>query len=171
MQDHYRMMAGYNAWANRRLFEAAARLPDAALGQDAGAFFGSLLGTLNHMLVADRIWMRRLAGAGEAPDRLDAILHERLADLAAAREAEDARIVAFVDGLSEEDLSGTLAYRTIADPAEVRQTLASALAHFFNHQAHHRGQAHALLTRFAGEAPSLDLLVYQRQTGIGLVPG
>ncbi len=171
MHDHDRMMAGYNAWANRRLFEAAARLSEADLTADAGAFFGSLLGTLNHMLVADRIWMRRLTGGGEAPGRLDAILHERLADLASARAAEDARIVAYVDGLSQADLAGPLSYRTLADPADVRQTLSSALAHVFNHQTHHRGQAHALLTRFSGEAPSFDLLVYQRQTGIGLLAG
>src|SRR5215468_5519967 len=85
MKDHYTSFAGYNAWANQRLYEAAARLTDAEYRADRGAFFKSMHGTLNHLLTTDRIWMQRFTGAGEAPDRLDAILHERLGELRAAR--------------------------------------------------------------------------------------
>ena len=81
MKDHYTSFAGYNAWANRRLYDAAAQLSDAEYRADKGAFFKSMHGTLNHLLTTDRIWMKRFTGEGEAPDRLDAILHERLADL------------------------------------------------------------------------------------------
>ncbi|MGD9743229.1 MAG: DinB family protein [Dongiaceae bacterium] len=72
----FEMMAGYNQWANRRIYEAVARLPDADYRADRGAFFGSLHGTLNHLLGTDRIWMRRFTGAGEAPS-LDLILYQR----------------------------------------------------------------------------------------------
>ncbi|MGD9743677.1 MAG: DinB family protein [Hyphomicrobium sp.] len=162
------MMAGYNQWANRRLYEAVARLRDADYRADRGAFFGSLHGTLNHLLGTDRIWMRRFTGTGEAPDRLDSILHPDFDGLRRAREAEDRRIRDYVAALSAADLAGVIRYRTISAPAEISQALAPALLHFFNHQTHHRGQAHALLTGIAGEAPSLDLILYQRETGIGL---
>src|SRR6266567_8729614 len=98
---HYRMFGRYNAWANSRLYDATARLSAAQYRADRGAFFKSVHGTLNHLLATDRIWMKRFTGEGEAPDRLDAILHERLADLRAARESEDQRIVRWIDGLDE----------------------------------------------------------------------
>ena len=168
MRDHFVMMAGYNTWANRRLYDAAASLPDEALRADAGVFFGSMLGTLNHLLVGDRIWMRRLTGEGEAPNRLDAILFEDLGPLRAAREAEDVRIERWVGGLGEDDIAAAFTYTPLTNPVPVTQTRGSVLAHVFNHQTHHRGHAHAVLTRLGRDAPSFDLLVYQRETGIGL---
>ena len=92
MKSRYTMFAAYNAWANERLYDAAARLSDADYRADRGAFFKSVHGTLNHLLLADRIWMRRFTGSGEHPDRLDAILYDAFAELRAARRAEDARI-------------------------------------------------------------------------------
>lgn len=92
MKDRYLMFAGYNAWANRRLYDAAAELSDAEYRADRGAFFKSMHGTLNHMLTADWVWMHRFTGEGPSPDRLDTIQHEQLADLRVAREAEDRRI-------------------------------------------------------------------------------
>jgi len=162
MQPHFLMLARYNEWANRRLYDAAATLPDADYRRDRGAFFKSMHGTLNHLLVADRIWMRRFTGAGEAPDRLDAILFETLAALREAREAEDRRITAYVEGLDEARLAGSIRYRRVSTPEEFEQPLAPALAHFFNHQTHHRGQAHGILTGLTGKAPELDLLYFQR---------
>lgn len=168
MRAHWAMFAAYNAWANRRLHEAASALPDEQYRADRGAFFRSVHGTLNHLLAADRIWMRRFTGEGEAPDRLDAVLFEEAAALRRAREAEDARIVAYIDGLTEAALLGRFRYRTLSDPREIEQPLAPALAHLFNHQTHHRGQVHALLTGLAGAAPGLDLIAFQRETGLGL---
>ncbi len=170
MKDHFAMFAGYNHWANRRLYAAARALPDADYRTPRGAFFGSLHGTLNHLVVADRIWMRRFTGEGPLRTRLDEILFEDLDSLEAARAVEDARIIAYVDGLSEPDLAATFTYRTIVQPKDVTQRLAPALAHFFNHQTHHRGQAHGLVTAIAGNAamPGLDLILYQRDTGVGL---
>ena len=170
MPAYFAMFAAYNRWANERLYDAAATLSDADYRADRGAFFGSLHRTLNHLLVTDRIWMRRFTGSGPQPTQLDQILFDELPALREARRAEDARIVAYIDSLSDADLAGTIRYRTIVRPAEVTQPLTPALAHFFNHQTHHRGQAHALLTISGGKdaAPSLDLIYFQRETGTGL---
>ena len=171
MKKQLAMLADYNAWVNRRLYGAAALLPDSDYRGDHGTFFGSLHGTLNHLLVGDRIWMQRFTGKGEAPDKLDAILHEDLASLGEARRREDQRIIDYIRSLSEADLEGTLRYRSTRSPVEIEQELAPLLIHFFNHQTHHRGQAHAILTRIKGDAPSFDLLIYQRETGISLRQG
>ena len=160
--DHYRMFAHYNAWANNRLYEAAARLSSEQYRADRGAFFKSVHGTLNHLLVTDRIWMHRFTGEGDAPNRLDAILFETFDELRAAREAEDRRILRFVAGLDDRRIEGSIKYRRVSSPEEFEQALAPALAHWFNHQTHHRGQVHALLTGLLGQAPELDLLYFQR---------
>jgi len=159
---HYRMFGHYNAWANARLYDAAAQLSEAQYLADRGAFFKSVHGTLNHLLATDRIWMQRFTGTGDPPSRLDAILFETFDQLRPAREAWDRRIVDFVDGLDEVRLAGTIKYRRISSPEEFEQPLAPALAHWFNHQTHHRGQVHALLTGLVGKAPELDLLIFQR---------
>ena len=136
---HYRMFGHYNAWANGRVYDAVARLTSEQYRADRGAFFKSVHGSLNHLLVTDRIWMQRFTGKGEAPDRLDAILFETFEALRAAREAEDRRIVDFVEGLDDVSIAGTIKYRRISTPEEFEQELAPALAHWFNHQTHHRG--------------------------------
>jgi uncharacterized damage-inducible protein DinB len=89
---HYRMFGHYNAWANSRVYDAAARLTAEQYRADCGAFFKSVHGTLNHLLATDRIWMQRFTGEGDAPNRLDAILFETFGELRAAREAEDRRL-------------------------------------------------------------------------------
>lgn len=167
--DRYKMFAGYNAWANERLYDAAAKLSVEEYRADRGAFFKSIHGTLNHILVADRIWMKRFTGQGEAPATLDAILHEDLDSLRAARDREDARIEAYIGQLTEEELAATFSYMTVTNPKQITQPLSPALDHFFNHQTHHRGQAHAVLTGLRGKdfAPSLDMILYQRETGTG----
>ena len=170
MTSRYPMFAGYNAWCNERLYDAAAGLSEADYRADRGTFFKSLHGTLNHLLVGDRIWMQRLTGQGEVPKSLDAILYDDIASLRAARRAEDAAISRYINGLSDTDLNTTIRYRTFSNPADIEQQLAPALDHFFNHQTHHRGQAHALLSGILGNdrTPSFDLIIYQRQTGVGL---
>jgi uncharacterized damage-inducible protein DinB len=157
------MLGHYNAWANVRLYDAAARLDETQYRADRGAFFKSVHGTLNHLLVTDRIWMKRFTGDGDAPDRLDAVLFEGFDALRAARVAEDARIVAYVDGLDEARIAGMISYRRVSSPEQFVQQLAPALAHWFNHQTHHRGQVHALLTGLGQPATELDLLFFQRE--------
>src|SRR5579872_3902341 len=165
MKSRYVMFAAYNHWANARIYNAAAALSDADYRADRGAFFKSMHGTLNHLLVGDRIWMQRFTGEGEAPTRLDAILHEDFHDLRRAREIEDRRIEAYIDGIDDEALDASFSYSTLTNPAKVEQVLSEALDHFFNHQTHHRGQAHCLLTAITGAAPSLDLILLQREKG------
>lgn len=162
MKQHFMMMAAYNAWANERIYGAAATLPAEALNRDVGAFFKSMMGTLNHLLVADRIWMHRFTGSGEAPRKLDTILHDAFDALRTAREAEDNRIAAFVDGLDDETLAGRFTYVTATDVRTVSQRLSPALAHLFNHQTHHRGHCHMILSVLDVEPPSLDLIYFQR---------
>lgn len=171
MKRHFEMLAAYNTWVNERLYDAVSRLPDAEYRRDRGAFFGSLHGTLNHLLLGDIIWMHRFTGEGAEPANLDDILFEDFAALRQARRGEDARIEAYVKGLDDDRLAGTITYRTTRNPTTIEQELTSLLIHFFNHQTHHRGQAHCLLTAACGEAPSFDLLVYQRQTGVSLRKG
>jgi uncharacterized damage-inducible protein DinB len=163
---HYQMFGHYNAWANGRVYEAAAALSTEQYRADRGAFFKSVHGTLNHLLVTDRVWMHRFTGEGDAPGRLDAILFESFPELRAAREAEDRRIIDFVDRLDDGRIAGTIKYRRVSTPEQFEQQMAPALAHWFNHQTHHRGQVHALLTGLVGKAPELDLLIFQRLSAL-----
>jgi len=169
MLARYRMFAGYNAWCNERLYEAAAQIPDAEYRANRGVYFRSLHGTLNHLLVGDRIWMRRFTAQGEVPPSLDATLYDDFPRLRAARRSEDQRIGNSIGSLTASDLSKPLRYRTFVNPQDIEQILAPALDHFFNHQTHHRGQAHALVSGILGNdrTPSFDLIIYQRETGEG----
>ena len=162
MKHHFQMLAAYNRWANGRLYDAAVDLTDAEVAQDVGAFFRSMMGTLNHILVADRIWMKRFTAHGEAPRSLDAIIHPNLDPLRIAREAEDERISSWIEGLEEKAFAGRFSYITVTDMRTVSQRLAPALTHFFNHQTHHRGQAHTILSLLGREPPSLDMIYFQR---------
>lgn len=156
------MFAAYNAWANLRIYEAASQLTKEEFERDAGVFFKSMRGTLNHILVADRIWLKRFTGEGDAPAALDTILYIDFAKLRTAREIEDKRLVDWIDSLSEKAMAGRFVYMTVRDMRTISQRLAPALSHLFNHQTHHRGQAHAILTVLGKEAPSLDLVYFQR---------
>ncbi len=167
MQTHFLMMASYNRWANRRLYAAAAALDPEQYRRDVGVYFKSVHGTLNHLLVADRIWMHRLEGSGKQPRALDAILCADLSALRAARAAEDERIAGFVASLDAAALERVLSYHTLNGTPQ-RQIVREILAHLFNHQTHHRGHAHAALTRLGiAEPPSLDLLIMQREAAAG----
>ena len=170
MKDYFSMFALYNRWANERLYEAAAGIADKDYRLERGAFFGSLHGTMNHLVVADRIWMRRFTGTGPVHTKLNEIAYDDLASLGAARRDEDERIIFYIDTLTDSDVAGTFTYTPVSTPIPVTQPLAAALAHFFNHQTHHRGQAHGLLTAIGGRdfAPSFDLVLFQRTTGIGM---
>ncbi|MDF2232639.1 DinB family protein [Albimonas sp. CAU 1670] len=164
MKAHFASFARYNAWANRRLYAAASQIDDAQRRSDQGAFFKSLHGTLNHLLVTDVIWMARLRGIPGPSWTLDHVAHDDFEELRAAREAQDADIVQWIDALPESDiLATTLSYTRVSSPEPIVQPMAEALAHVFNHQTHHRGHCHMILTRLTGTAPELDLLFYQRE--------
>lgn len=161
---HFNILAGYNAWANERLYSSVGKIGEDAYRKNCGAFFGSIEATLNHLLVTDRIWRHRLNTLPETGYRLDQILFDSdFPGLETARREEDKKIVDFIIGLSETDLAGIVFYRRASTPELKQQVIWSALAHWFNHQTHHRGQVHAMLHRVSEEAPELDLLIYQRQ--------
>jgi uncharacterized damage-inducible protein DinB len=162
LKQHFMMFAAYNAWANARIYEAAAALTEDEFGRDTGAFFGSMMGTLNHILVADRIWLKRFTGDGDAAASLDTILFTEFGKLRAAREADDKRILNWIGGLTEKAVSGRFTYMTVSDMRTVSQRLSPALDHFFNHQTHHRGQAHMILTVLGRPSVTLDLIYFQR---------
>lgn len=155
-------LAAYNRWANARIFAAALALSEEDYRRDVGVFFGSLHGTLNHLLVTDRIWLQRITGRGEAPARLDAILFEDRAALTRARVAEDVRIIATVADFDATALTQTISYVTTSGTPQ-SSVLGDILLHLFNHQTHHRGHAHACCSIVTGqEPPSLDLIAFQR---------
>lgn len=162
--DHLRLMTRYGAWANRRLFDACHALDPGAYYADRGAFFGSIHGTLNHILVADRLWLGRVTGVAPPIAALDQILYDDLDALWEARQVEDGRIAALADGLDEAAAARVLSYQTMAGD-RMRTPLSLVLTHMVNHATHHRGQAHGLLSQVPAEPPPLDLMVYLREAG------
>jgi uncharacterized damage-inducible protein DinB len=158
----FRQLAVYNRWANARLYGATLELSDLSYRLNTGVFFGSLHGTLNHLLLTDRLWLKRLTGEGSHPDGLNAILYEDRAELVRARIAEDDRLISVVQSYDDAALANMHSYKTTSGMPQT-QILADILLHVFNHQTHHRGQAHACLSILTGgEPPSLDLLAFQR---------
>ncbi len=150
---YVRTMAAYNAEMNRRLYAAAGRLSEAERRTPRGAFWGSIHGTLCHILWGDRQWMSRFADwpRPAAAIRDSARMIDGFGELAAAREAADAGIARWAEAVDEAWLDDDMAWFSGAVNREVRAPKRLLVTHFFNHQTHHRGQAHALLTA-AGEA-------------------
>ena len=120
MKAHFEQFAAYNRWANARVYEAALALDEADYRRNVGAFFKSLHGTLNHLLLTDRHWLKRLTGEGETYDRLDAILYEGRRELAQARIAEDERIVRYIGSLEPGDFERPLAYANSSEKPSSR---------------------------------------------------
>lgn len=166
---HVRYMADYNRWMNRRLFGFAAELPHESLVADRGAYFGSILGTLNHLAVGDSLWLRRFAASGEwarlsealgwlpNPATLREPLARDLQSLDALRGQIDTLIVAWSEELIFSDLNRMLRYQDTEGEAREQQ-VGPLLSHFFNHQTHHRGQVSVLLNQ-AGIDPGVTDLV------------
>jgi uncharacterized damage-inducible protein DinB len=153
-----RMMAGYNAEMNRRLYAAAGRLDEAARRQDRGAFFGSIEATLNHLLWADAMWMSRFAGWDRPPDMKTGLTwFPDFGALAAARVDTDARLIAWAEGLDPAWLAGDQSWYSGAIKQDVTRPRDVVVAHLFNHQTHHRGQVHAMLTAAGERTGDTDL--------------
>lgn len=154
-----RTMAAYNRWMNERLYESCARLSDAERKRDAGAFFKSIHGTLNHLLLTDRLWLGRFTGEPFAVRSLDQELYADFDELRRERAATDGAIDAWAASLKEADFAGELSYTTIANPAPKRDPFWLDVVHFFNHQTHHRGQLTTLLFQ-RGVDPGVTDLVW-----------
>jgi uncharacterized damage-inducible protein DinB len=162
-ESYFLTLARYNAWANRRLYDACGALPEAEYMKPRAAFFGSIHGTLNHLLVGDRIWIARLERKPNPKITLDQVLYGDLVALRIARQAEDDHLINLVGGIAERSLDQPLAYANMAGK-RYQTPLRLALGHLFNHQTHHRGQAHGLLSQTTVAPPSLDLILYLRES-------
>jgi uncharacterized damage-inducible protein DinB len=159
--DHVRMMARYNAWQNESIYAAAATLDDAARRLDRGAFFGSIHGTLSHLMWGDGVWMHRFDGSPRPAGGIaeSAALHPEWDEMAARRTRLDGRIVDWAEALRQEWLNARTTWVTSSRNTEITRSNGLLATHFFNHQAHHRGQVHAMLTA-AGARPGATDLVF-----------
>lgn len=172
---HFTLLARYNEWMNHKLYEAAATLPPGELAADRGAFFGSLLATLNHIAVGDTIWLQRFAGhprfaaalaaisALPTPAALDQPLCGTLAELRERRAWLDLAIRDWIATLDESALETVISYRRFNGESNHRP-LGLLLLHFFNHQTHHRGQATTLLSQAGVDVGATDLLLLVPET-------
>jgi len=168
--SHICLMATYNQWMNAKVYEAARGLPEAELGADRKAFFGSILGTLNHLTAGDIVWLKRFAQhpaqylaleparALPAPKRLDQLLFPGFEELAAHRVWLDQIITEWSRTVTESDLDHPLHYASMQGiPAD--RNFYGLVMHFFNHQTHHRGQVTTLLSQAGVDVGATDLVV------------
>jgi uncharacterized damage-inducible protein DinB len=163
--DYVRTMAAYNAEMNHRLYAAAARLSDAERRQSRGAFWGSIHGTLNHLLWGDIQWMSRFDNWPK-PDvaiKQSAGVIDDFAALSATRKRADADISRWAERVDAEWLGQDMTWFSGAANREVRAPHQLLVTHFFNHQTHHRGQVHAMLTAAGQETGDTDLFLVTPQ--------
>lgn len=153
---HFQMWAQYNMLANQKLYAACAELSDADRKQIRPAFFNSIHGTLNHIMVGDLIWLNRFEGKEVPSTGLNAVLYEDFASLWKARVADDRRIEVFAATLTADSLDKTIRYRNNQGNIH-NDPIVLLITHFFNHQTHHRGQIHNMLSQTSIAPPSLDM--------------
>lgn len=170
MLNHFQLMSQYNQWMNDKLYSASATLSEEILAKDQGAFFKSILGTLNHIMVGDTIWLKRFAEHPSRQPALDSVRNTRRPDslnqliytdidmLSDKRKELDQIIIDWCQQITEEDLSHDISFSTMkGDP--FTKSFGSLVLHFFNHQTHHRGQATTLLSQHGVDVGVTDLLV------------
>ena len=162
MLSYFKRFARYNQWANARLYEACATVSDAARKAPREAFFGSIHRTLNHILLCDRMWLSRLGVGDLVTDPLDTELYTDFDELRRERVAQDRVIVDYVAAQSDDALGEVKSYAN-ASGASQRTPHATILQHFFNHQTHHRGQIHDMLSQTAVAPPPLDMIYFARE--------
>lgn len=152
---YFQNFARYNSWANVRLYKACLDLPDKEYEKDGRAYFGSIGNTFNHILVGDRIWLSRFTGEKAEIMRLDAVPYVDRNELWAQRQKQDSSIIDLFDDYDDEILTGKFIYY---DTDNVQQSIPVQMGfgQFFNHQTHHRGQIHNILSVIGVEPPPLD---------------
>jgi uncharacterized damage-inducible protein DinB len=156
LQMHFRSMARNNLWSNHRLHRACAQLSPAECAEHRGAFFGSILGTLNHVLLVDRWYLGQLAGTLSEPMLPhDTLLHAELQSLTMAQLESDRGVIEFCDSLDPNQLARAVEWTT-AEGGRCSDPVHIVLAHLFLHQIHHRGQVHQMLCTTNVPAPQLD---------------
>lgn len=170
MKSNFELMASYNQLMNQQIYSVADALSPVELNKDRGAFFGSTLGTLNHILVGDIIWLKRFANHPnsfaslndvrdlKAPSALNVILYPTLGALVQIRAEMDKTIISFTAELTQESIASSLNYKSVQG-VEFNKGFGFLLQHFFNHQTHHRGQVSTLLHQAGVAVGVTDLLV------------
>jgi uncharacterized damage-inducible protein DinB len=156
--DYFQRLSQYNAWINERLFDVSSTIPDAVRKENRGAFFRSIHGTLNHILLADKLWLGRFLHQPFEYSSLDQELFAEFEPLLQERQKTDKEIIAWVDSLTEEQLAAPLKFTSAAKRRECVFPLWLAATHFFNHQTHHRGQVTTLLSQCGYDPGVTDLL-------------
>jgi len=156
--NHFRLLANYNRIANERLYEKCAELGDGEYRTQRRGSFGSIHALLNHILLGDRIWMSRFRGKGQGQTTpwLATILYDDFAELRSARGHEDSGIENFFANVDGNFLEKTLSY-TYSKGVHYTDPMLNAVLHMFNHQTHHRGQVHVMLSQTEIRPPSLDM--------------
>jgi uncharacterized damage-inducible protein DinB len=167
--DNARILARYNQWMNEKVYHACAKLSEESLRRDRKAFFGSISGTLNHLLVADVLWLKRFnshprgynslqaMAAMANPITLDQIMAPSLPEWRAMRQRLDEMMVNWSTEMVEQDLDAVLEYRSMSGEAR-ENTFGDLVLHLFNHQTHHRGQVTTLLSQEGVDVGATDLL-------------
>jgi len=156
MIEHVRMLARYNRIANERLYAVCAQLSETEYRRPREGSFGSIHGLLNHILLAARIWMSRFQGGGSTTPPLHSVLFETFPELRSAQIEEDLSIQAFFERIDPAFLKIPLRYKN-SQGKDYTDVAELAVLHFFNHQTHHRGQVHVMISQTGMKPPSLDL--------------
>ena len=152
----FRTLARYNRAANQRLYEACAHISDEEYRRQRAGSFGSIHALLNHGLLADRIWMSRFSGAGKTTPPLNTVLYDEFSSLRTARQQDDVAMEEFFHNAPESFLTEKLSY-TNSKGVHYEEASVPAVLHMFNHQTHHRGQVHVMLSQCGVQPPSLDM--------------
>jgi uncharacterized damage-inducible protein DinB len=158
MLTGFRAMARYNRWMNERIYELCEKLPDAERKRDRVAFFRSIHGTLNHLLLGDRLWLGRFLAREFRVGTLADELYGDFSELRRERNKTDAEILEWVETLDEKRLAAPLKFRSMVGNRDRSFPLWFAVQHFFNHQTHHRGQVTTLLMQAGVDPGVTDLL-------------
>ena len=160
------LMARFNQWVNGHIYDSVAELTDEDYRRDRQAFFGSIHNTLNHLLVVDRLWTGRIRGVDSGIKSLTDIPYDEFEPLRAARRREDEGLIELVDGVDEESFTAPVVYRRMLGSGEQQTRLDHILITLYNHQTHHRGQVHAMLTQ-AGVTPTdIDVIYFLETVGL-----
>ena len=158
--DWARTLANYSRSMNERLYEHCAGLSDEERKRDVGAFFKSIHGTLNHLLVGDRVWLGRFIAQPFIPRSLDEEIYADFAELRAERAKTDAAIAGWVASLDGQDLAREFEFQSFVSGKTYRFPFWFVITHFFNHQTHHRGQLTTLLSQRGLDPGVTDLVTF-----------
>jgi uncharacterized damage-inducible protein DinB len=154
----FQFLAQFNQWVNERLYGVISGVTEEEYRRNTGVFFGSLFQTCNHLLVLDRLWTTRLTGeSSEDIKSVKDVVCPDFSQLLHARRAMDTKVIETVTGLESQDLEREFTFVIRASGRTATMKGQHMLLAMFNHQTHHRGQMHCVLTQFGYEIPGLDV--------------